>query len=383
MDGLICLANKNKKGGKSKPQKQNRQKTGGGKKGKARRTMGRVVRSVGNIVGDALMMTPCAAKYALAIANPWHPSAAGACVPSKPARPSQKVTAFARFDVTAPPGQPGYAVFAPCLASNSTFCRYTNGDVRVAPSQLIVDNATVGVSSVAMTNLPYTLAQLNDNGNAGAVPDVSGRMISFGVTAQYIGTELNRGGLTYCFTDPAHENLAGQLISDILARAETEISTPMSNRDKCSMQISAISAAELEYPDLPEANNNITANILAAYPFSGGNEISSTTVNLGAAPLVFIFTNPSTTGTQTFHIEVCVHAEYVGRLCEGKTTPNSIDEAGLARVMSASDRAQGKKNSRPHVPFTRLFKESLAEVAREAGTAALMTGKAMLMAALV
>lgn len=340
------------------------------------------MKSVGNVANDALMMTPCAAKYALAIANPWHPSAAGACIPSRPARPSQKVTSFARFDVSAPPGQVGYAVFFPCLANNSTMCRYTNGAARVTPDTLLIDTGTVGVSSIGTANLPYTTAQLNDNGSAGAIPDVSGRMISFGVTAQYIGTELNRGGLTYCFTDPAHENLVGKTVSEILARAETEVSVPSSNRDKCSMQISAISASELEYPDLPNASSAITANIEAIYPFSGSNEASSVTTNIGASPMVFIFTNP-TSGTQTFHIEVCVHAEYVGVLCEGKTTPNSIDELGLARVMSATDRAQGKKNSRPHVPFAKLFKESLSEVAREAGTAALMTGKAMLLAALV
>jgi hypothetical protein len=357
-------------------------KNGKNKKSKAKRMVASVGRGVARAAVDGLMMSPCAAKYALAIANPWAPAAAGACVPSKPARPSQKVTAFARFDVVAPAGQVGYAVFMPTLANNLTFCRYTDGAARPVPNTLQVDAGIAGLSSVQLANLPYTSADLIDNGSAGDIPDVAGRIVSFGVTAQYIGTELNRGGMTYCFVDPAHENLANRTVAEILARAEAEVNVPGSNRNKCCMQISAISATELQYPDIAGAASNVTANIMACFPFSGANELSAATPTLGASPLVFIFTNP-TSGTTTYHIEVVVHAEYVGILTEGKTTQNSIDETGLSRVMAAADRAQSKKVSKPGVPFGRVFRECLNEVAQEAGTAALMAGKAMLMSALV
>jgi hypothetical protein len=365
--------------GKQKPKKNNAKKGNG----KPRNVIRRVAKSVGATVADGLMMSPCAAKYALSIVNPWSPQAAGACIPSKPTRPSQKATAFARVDVVAPAGQSGYIVIFPTLCNDGAVAVYTNGATRVTPDTLLVDTPYTGLSNLSMSNLPYTAAQLKDNGSAGDIPAVSGRMVSLGVTAQYIGTELNRGGLTYCFTDPAHENVAGQTISDILARAETEVSTPMSNRDKCTMQISAINATELEYPDIASATSTITAAILACYPYSGGNEASSTRVSVGASPMVFIFTNPSTTGTCTFHVEIVAHVEYVGKITEGKTTANFADELGLTRIMCAADRVQMKKVSRPHVSFGKLFKETLGEVARETGTAAMMAGKAMLLAALV
>lgn len=380
----LRLANKKgKKGGKSnQPKQKNRQQPGRGKKMKSSvKSMGRVMRNIGGAAVDGLLMSPCAAKYALAIANPWDPRAQGACIPSKPSRASQKATAFTRLTVSAAAGQSGYALFMPTLANNKSVVYYTDGVSRTNFETLTSVLGT-GILAASMTNLPYNSSNLTDNGSAGSVPAVSGRMISFSATAQYIGTELTRSGLVYCFTDPAHENLANQSINDVLARAETDITPNGPRRDKCTMQISAISASELAYPDLTIAQTPDQQTLMACYPFSGANEINSTVTSVGACPMVFYFTNPSS-AVMSYHVEIVAHVEYVGELCEGKTTPNVADDDGLNRVISAVDKAQAYKASRPGHSFGKLLKEALQEVAKETSIVALQAGKAMLMAALV
>jgi len=63
-------------------------------------------------------LSHCAAKYAVAISDPWSPEADGACIPRAPSRPSQKIKLFNRVNVTI--SSNGYTpiYFMPCFAND-------------------------------------------------------------------------------------------------------------------------------------------------------------------------------------------------------------------------------------------------------------------------
>lgn len=333
---------------------------------------------VKTVATDFLSMTPCAAKYALAIIDPWSASAQGACIPNKAARPSQKVTSFARFDVAIGTQGFGWVMFSPCLANNSFFARYTTSAYALTDATA-PDWAAAGSSSIGMSNLPYTNAQLNDSGAAGSIPAIQGRIVAFAASARYIGTELNRSGSVVCFSDPGHENVNGITYADILSRTEASFEIPNSDRSECKLSVIGITDSEQTYPDIAYAPDATTANILACYPFSTGNTASAATLGTGSSPAIIMFHGVA---GMTYHVEVVVHCEYIGALAEAKTTPNTVDEIGFARIQGAASRLPQKKISNPGVPMKKLFIDCLKETWRDVGPAAMEIGKSILLSAL-
>jgi len=360
----------------NKKSKANQQKKGPGKK----RVMVALNRAktAGNkqLSAAALGLTPCSAKYLIACTNPWHAGAMGACVPSKPARPTQKVCTVTRFDAVIGSGGLGYVLISPTLGNNTTLARYTLATF-AGTTNLTGSTGVVGVTTATAPS-PYTYAQLTDSGSAGAIPAIEGRMVSCGVSAQYIGTELNRGGLVYCFVDPGHESLENITLQTLASRLECSVERTMEG--KCWINTSAISSTESEFPEIAQAASVADAGLLGVYPYSQGNPIDTFTVTNGAPIMCIAFTG---TVGNSYHIEIIQHMEYIGVLTEGKTTPNSLDEQGFGRVLEVVNKLPSLKTSHPKKSIGALALMALKDVVKEHGPAMIEAGGKMALAALM
>lgn len=324
-------------------------------------------------------LSECAAKYASAIANPWSPSASNACIPYGESRMSQKVTSFARFDAAVGTAGFGFALFTPTVCNDFATVYYSNANFTGTTATVVATGtgvvSTVGVNVGTMSNLPYGFANLANTSVATAGgTGTRGRIVSYGVSASYTGTELNLGGLMYCLTDPNHQNLQGSSIAGLGSRTETDVSNV--SRDKCWLMASAIDVDELDYSG---QTSNVSDALLSYYPFSRGaflDGASATgTFQNGAAPLVIMFTG---TVGNTVHIEIIQHSEYIGPNTEGKTSSSVLDAEGTMKVLSAANRVPIMKVGHPGTPYGRLFYKALEYTGKELLPVAVSALKAML-----
>lgn len=330
-------------------------------------------------VNRNVSLSECAAKYASAIANPWSPLAANACVPYGESRMSQKTTSFARFDAVVGTNGVGYAMFSPTICNDLATCYYTTAAFTGTTSAAVASGtgtvSTVGVNVGLMANLPYGLGNLVNSlaPTPGGLYN-RGRIISYGVSASYTGTELNMGGLMYCLTDPNHNNLAFLTVALVGNRLETDVANV--SRDKCWLMSSAIDTEELEY-----SGNTINASDALAtyYPFSRNAYLDAASVagsyNNGACPMLILFTG---TPGNTVHIEIVQHTEYIGPITEGKTSPSTLDAQGTFKVLAAANRVPVMKINNPSKSYGKLFYQALEHTTKELLPVAVTALKAML-----
>lgn len=341
-----------------------------------------VKHTVGQLIDrgkNNVLLSQCAAKYASAIANPWSPGAAGACVPYGDSRSSQKTTTFARFDAVVGTNGIGFAIFTPTIVNDFATAWYTSATFTGTTAAVVTTGlnttSTVGVNFINMANLPYQFSSLAQTQAATAGGQLNrGRIVSYGISASYTGTELNMGGLVYCFSDPAHNNMQGASIAQLGTRMESDVSNV--SRDKCWLMASAVDSDELEYPGY----GGTPSEALGAYfPFSRNAYLdsASATGNFtnGAAPLIIMFTGVA---GNTLHIEIVQHSEFVGPITEGKTTPSVMDAEGTMTVLAAANKVPLMKVANPGVGYGKLFFKALEYTGRELLPVAVGALKAML-----
>lgn len=309
-------------------------------------------------------LSECAARYAIAIADPWNPEARGACVPIHPSRPSQKVTAFREIIATVGTAGYGFIMLAPCLCNDNS-CIFVSGPTFASTTPNVsIDVPQVGVSGYKITNIPYIAKQLYDSTQYGK-PSVMGRVVSAAISAEYTGTELNRGGNIICFVDPDHHSVNNIPFDDIISRAEADISVPDSNRSKCWVSAYGCDDVELDYPDYSyKVNTTTELTLLTSYPYSKGIPLAPTgasDVGVGTPIMIIIFTG---TPGNTYRCKVVEHLEYLGVGVDFALSPNHTDARGFEIVQSAAGMLSTKKSARPKVPLRILMKEALVESAR-------------------
>lgn len=278
------------------------------------------------------MLTKCAADYAFAIGSPFHPRAVGACVPTFPARISQKVTSKITLQVIVGSANFGYILVSPALANDVKGYYYTGAYY----TGTTVTSTGTGISSGSFNNLPYAAASFVD-GTSSANSSVSGRIVSCGIRARYVGTTLNQSGTVYGLVSPDHGNLNGVNLQQVTAYRET-FSRPCS-RSWSDLTISAIEQSECEYPDASTyvalGNTNLEY-LTMMYPFSQQTAIEGTTLDSGAAPMIMLFTGYA---GNAYEVELILHAEYVGRVCNPAATRSHSDQAGLSKIIDAAGAA--------------------------------------------
>lgn len=326
-------------------------------------------------------LSECAAKYATAIANPWSPEATLACVPYGESRMSQKTSNFLRFDATVGTAGIGFVMITPTIANDLAYAWYTQGAFTGSTAAITSTGtaacSTIGVTAAVMSNLPYTNLTLNPGATTGANVNLlanRGRIVSVGVSASYTGTELNMGGLMYCYTDPQHGNQQGSTPGVIGQRGEADVSNV--SRDKCWLMCSAVDTDEL---DFPEISTTPSSHINAFYPFSKSSFLdaaaASGPIYNGAAPMIIMFTG---TPLNTVHIEIVQHTEYIGPITEAKTSPSIMDSVGTMTVLSAANAVPRMKQAHPSKKYGDLFYDALKHTGKELLPVAITALKAML-----
>lgn len=331
-------------------------------------------------VPQSLPLTTCAAKYAIAIADPWHPDAAGACVPTYPSRPSQKITCYTRGTCYVGQNGKGYVCVTPCLANNLSSIWYTgttfNSDT-IFPSITAPQAGTFGPT----INTPYTIAQLSAGTATGGKPEVAGRIVSCALSMMYTGTELNRSGQLVCYTDPEHRSVSGLTFDQIYSRRESDISAV--DRNKCWVVSYGLNAEETSFPDFAFDESTPDLYLQSASPFSDNqpiNSLGTADQQTGAPIMCAWFTGVA---GQSFAFEVVQHCEFIGRLADPMITPNEDDPRGFALVQSAASQLNVLKTSNPKVPLKRLMLKGLREAAKRVGPEAMALGTKMAVAALI
>lgn len=325
-------------------------------------------------------LTECAAKYAIAIADPWNSRALGACVPHPPARLSRKCTSFTRGIITIGSGGYGFIAVAPTIANDTASIYYSGATY--AGNIIDASNAPfVGVIKATQPNIPYTADQVTTVDTNG-VTAVRGRVVSSALSLKYIGTELTRGGRVMCYSSPDHSNINNFDAADLGARSESDFSTPSYEREKCWTVSYGILDNEWEYSD---ANNDVSfdeAYLERAFPLSKGQRLTGLTEDASSGAVIM---GALITGvpSNTFEFEVVQHLEYVGALAESAMTESSADPAGLALVQSAAARTFREKKNSPDDSFKKCFRRELIRAGKEIGKAAIAKGGAMLLSALL
>jgi hypothetical protein len=285
------------------------------------------------VVGhNSLGLSACAAHYALAVGSPYSREANGACVPTFPARMSQKVTAFQTGAVIVGGQQFGFVGVAPCVANNGGMIYSSTGAYNGTSVDYL--NGT-GVFVASLNSLPYSSAQLL-GGDVSVPAPVSGRIVSCAIRVRYVGTELNKGGIMYCLVTPDHTNTNGLSMQTLSAYSET-IKMPV-GRQWTTIVASAIDQSECSYPEessVPTGDPTIRQML---YPFSQQNAISPTAQTVGA-PIIII--GIQSTAQNSFEYEVVQHVEYIGPLTQSMATKSHSDQNGLSKVTEAAGNVMG------------------------------------------
>jgi len=324
-------------------------------------------------VPSGASLSACAMKYALAISEPFHPNARGACLPKFPSPPSQKVTGFARFTATIGTTGFGFVSMGPCLANDGYVAFYTTptfGQNGIFP--LSGPNSfSTGVSAVSMTNLPYTTAQLT-TGEFSSLSStlianreaVQGRVVSFGVRITYVGTTLNESGVYYVWSSPVHENAVGvaQGGASILgALADCEVCG--TTRKPCESVLYPVSASEAEYG----GQNSISSGVTPVYPYCNGSftfnsdlTAQAAGMQIGAQPLVIAMTGVA---GSTYMVELIQHCEFTGTAIASSATPSDADQVGFERVTAAAERIPQLKMAEPGKSMREYMFSALKDVA--------------------
>lgn len=289
-------------------------------------------------------LSKCALRFALAISQPFHPSARGACLPVYPSPPSFKVTSFQRYGFALGTQGYGFLTLTPTLGSDlpcvfHSTTAYTNANTAVPLSA--ANTLTTGVQAVTMSNLPFNGASLLQNFATQGSP-ACGRIVSVGLKVSYIGTTLNESGVFHIYASPNHNSVLANAESEPKSSALLECEVCPIGRKSCNASLYPISEVETSYNDGP------TGQTVACYPYSGGDtqingghaysagSHGGHAVNMGS-PCVIIHANG--VASSKFLVEVVVHAEYIGSATAAQASPSDSDQRGFEIVAAAAQRA--------------------------------------------
>jgi len=244
-----------------------------------------------------LILSGVASTYLKSYIDPFSQAVRGAHIPTTPSFPTYKVTGFVRGVAYIGTQGVGFVAVAPTIVNDlpSIFvstAAYAQTVSAGPPSDVSTStgNATCPAYGFC-NNLPYTSTQLT---SVASGQKIEGRIVSAGFKVEYTGTELNRSGLMYAYTDPDGDNLLGSShafavagdgidIIKLSGKEGTEISS--NGRRGCSVVILPPNSYSLDF-----TNQNATAT-RQCYPYSSGDNMTfDSTKTVGAAPAIIMFT---------------------------------------------------------------------------------------------
>lgn len=245
----------------------------------------------------------CAAKYALAISDPWAKDAQGACVPRHPSRPSQKITEYNRFQLTlggssAANATVGAIFVLPSLANDAPTILYADNIAQLGALPTAAQiQALLPFMRVVNPNSPYSSASFTETFGPASGPSVQGRIVSSGISIQYMGSELYMGGTYSMFVSPNHDNLAAYNGSALASYDETLIERI--TQKKQWLVTSGIDEGELVY-NLNTAIDSTGTSLVTplVYPYSNGQTFNSSTLTSQWSGVLSVATTSASTSIQ-------------------------------------------------------------------------------------
>lgn len=406
VSGVLCINKKIKIVRVRKPRSQpSRPKTKKDKKQKMQQDM--YVSMGSRAIGAALVnrtkskkaaadsfpaMHPCTVKFATAVANPFSPDAMGVCLPTTPARPSQKIAAFTRGSGAVGTHGFGYIVIMPSLTSSQPCAFVTNSAYTGTGADTFnvfsaADVIKTGVVSTSFANLPYASSDIWTN-TTNNPPPCSGRIVSVGVKLVYTGTLTNTSGIIASYSDPAHSTLLTSTThNSLLAYTETVI-CPNQPGDMCVMSMAPVGGEELEFGNTTLAEGVSSGNPASLeyqtamiYPWSRALASNLNSVSVVGNPIGVVSLQGLVAST-TFYYEIVMHVEYVGVKPSPFLTPSFADPVGLGNVISVAGKVPLIKASNPKNSWGNAFMQALKEVGRELKPVAGAVAKNMILGAI-
>jgi len=299
------------------------------------------------------MLSACAAKFARAICDPFSLEARGACIPTFPAAPSQKVTLFSRFTLGVGTQGLGFIYITPTLAADQFTAFYTTPTFTGSTlGALSATNTTVsGVAGLNWAGCPYNSANLTST-IGDSEEGVGGRLVAVGIRIQYIGTTLNESGLYTAYAHPTHLNVnyfnGSPMTVGSLGSLSNAITRPVT-REPLELTMFPVDASELAY-----ANQSLGATPSNAsdccYPWSPNGiwnnayTYSNNGVLMGA-PIAMICIQQPVGSTGNFYVEMVGHVEYTGELCNGVSTRTESDPVAVDHIVCAAQQTQIRENA--------------------------------------
>lgn len=285
-----------------------------------------------------LTLSKCALKYALAVSEPFHPDARGACLPVYPSCNTQKVTSFSRVIVTIGTNGFGFINIIPTMANDAVLAFYSSSNFAGVSANPLSANDTLatGVGVLTGYNIPYNTSSMAVSlGNNGQ--NVAGRIVSVGSKISYTGTTLNESGVYYGYAPASHENVA--ILADTFAKAGNLADAQICNitRTPCSLTLTTATPTECEFSNM----NNQVSGPIALQPFAcnsvaqnpAGQFYTVNALKSGSPSMNYLF---SGVAGSSFLVEIVQHIEYIGPNVAGQLTPSDADQKGFEIVQAAN-----------------------------------------------
>lgn len=311
-----------------------------------------------------LGLSHCAAKFALAISDPWNPEAVGVCNPAgNIAIPSLKSRPFGRFTCAVGTGGWGFVLVHPTMVNGAVAVTYStaeyeqvpdaNGNLQIFAASGEGDRSLPGVARGGFTNAPANSNDLQQTGaEFGAPTTAQARLVSFGASLQYTGTAMDLGGLIYSLVKPNHQAVTNVNALDdgptsqpwigtneIFGFAETRVARCTAEKVWVADYARCPGEEQFAPNKITELGFGQTEDIVSTvWPFSQSGtwanaERTFGSTYCGAPTAIFIIrAKPG----NTFELEIVAHAEYAGRKVQYGLTPSHADSQGHSKVIQAA-----------------------------------------------
>ncbi len=291
-----------------------------------------------------LHLSAVASKYLLSHLNPFDPIVRGAHIPTTPSYPTYKAMGFVRGTAFIGTQGVGFVSLSPTVANDSIAVCYTTSAYAQAmaaqpPSDTGVLSGSANCPAIAlMSNLPYKTTDITSTTFGSKV---EARIVSSCLRVQYTGTELNRSGMVYAYSDPDGDNCIGNAHLSSAAGSGYTIDT-LSQKE--ATEIFPVTKKFVQVLALPPnsicldfTNQNATAT-RQVYPFSSGDNITFNSNSFGAHSVLIMITGVP---GQSIYFEAVTHVEYEGSgVTQSLLTESQADVVGLDAVQNILARAQ-------------------------------------------
>lgn len=337
---------------------------------------------------DALArLTPCAMKYAKAVADPFSSEALGACIPT-PGPPSATLNSLQTITAFIGTNGYGFVALSPCACRDTPSFWYTTPAFTDTSANiyetLAPNNLRTGVDEGYSSHLPLAKDVYGFDGFAEG--SNAARVVSMGARITYTGTQLNMGGTFYCASPFSHQSVNAYGPGNVAALASYNVDGI--TRKPCELTVYATTSDENDYAQ--------GADVKALYPFCRGEttwidgtggpfHVTKAMVgsgNIDIPPPIGIIMFTGEPGS-SFLVEVITHTEVTGPLYRNFTKAKDVDIYGLSLVSTAVANATKEKRNKRHPNFWSAFKTAFKEVAVAAAPIALSMGKAAAMAMII